>query len=157
MIFVKQKCCWLTIALFLFQLHLNLLYYKYEPTSWELRVYHIHCVKSVRTRSYSGPYLPVFGLNTERYSDECEKIQTRITPNTDTFYAVIVSQQATSSQPTSLRVANPRVYDLRVCKLTICVPEHANFFYEFSILRGLLYERNWFTYRLYQKSYHSFT
>ena len=28
----------------------------------------IHCVKSVRIRSYSGPYFPAFGLNTERYS-----------------------------------------------------------------------------------------
>ena len=28
----------------------------------------IHCVKSVRIRSYSGPCFPAFGLNTERYS-----------------------------------------------------------------------------------------
>ena len=27
-----------------------------------------HCVKSVRIRSYSGPYFPTFGLNTDRYS-----------------------------------------------------------------------------------------
>ena len=27
----------------------------------------IHCVKSVRFRSYSGPHFPAFGLNTERY------------------------------------------------------------------------------------------
>ena len=26
-----------------------------------------HCVKSVLIRSYSGPYFPAFGLNTERY------------------------------------------------------------------------------------------
>ena len=26
-----------------------------------------HCVKSVRIRSFSGPYFPAFGLNTERY------------------------------------------------------------------------------------------
>ena len=26
----------------------------------------LHCLKSVRIRSYSGPYFPVFGLNTER-------------------------------------------------------------------------------------------
>ena len=26
-----------------------------------------HCVKSVNIRSYSGPYFPAFGLNTERY------------------------------------------------------------------------------------------
>ena len=55
-----------------------------------------HCVKSVRIRSYSGPYFPAFGLNTKRYSVslrtqcECVKIPTRITPNMDTFYAVDV-------------------------------------------------------------------
>ena len=49
-----------------------------------------HCVKSVRIRSYSGPHSPAFGL---RYSvslhiqSECGKMRTRITPNTDTFYA----------------------------------------------------------------------
>ena len=44
--------------------------------------------------SYSGSYLPAFGLSTERYGvslriqSECGKIRTRITPNTDTFHAV---------------------------------------------------------------------
>ena len=53
-----------------------------------------HCVKSVRIRSYSGPYFPAFGPNRERYGvslriqSECGKIRTRITPNADTFYAV---------------------------------------------------------------------
>ena len=52
------------------------------------------CVKSVRIRSFSGQYFPVFGLHTERYSvsvriqSQCRKIQTRKTPNTDTFNAV---------------------------------------------------------------------
>ena len=56
----------------------------------------MHCVKSVRIWSYSGTYFPAFGLNNETYSAslriqcECGKIQTRITPNMDTFYAVIV-------------------------------------------------------------------
>ena len=43
--------------------------------------------KSLRIRSFSGPYFPAFGLNMDRYS-ECGKIWTRKTPNTDTFYAV---------------------------------------------------------------------
>ena len=30
-----------------------------------------YCVKSVRIRSFSGPYFPAFGLNTERYSVLC--------------------------------------------------------------------------------------
>ena len=52
-------------------------------------------VKSVRIRSYSCPYFPAFGLNTERYSvslriqSECGKMRNRITPNTDTFYTVL--------------------------------------------------------------------
>ena len=57
----------------------------------------MHCVKSVRIRSFSGPYFLVFGLNTERYrvslriQSECVKIRTRKTPNTGTYYAVMVS------------------------------------------------------------------
>ena len=52
------------------------------------------CVKSVQIRSFSGPYFPTFGLNSERYGvslriqSECGKMRKRITPNTDTFYAV---------------------------------------------------------------------
>ena len=55
----------------------------------------IHCAKSVRIRSYSDLYFPAFGLNTERYGvslriqSRCGKVRTRITPNTDTFHAVI--------------------------------------------------------------------
>ena len=53
-----------------------------------------YCVKSVRIRSYSGPYFPAFGLNTERYSvslrtqSEWRKIWIRVTPNTDNCYTV---------------------------------------------------------------------
>ena len=60
-----------------------------------LHFWALHCVKSVRIQSYSGPYFPAFGLNTERYSvslriqSECGKIRTRITPNTETFHAVL--------------------------------------------------------------------
>ena len=32
-----------------------------------------HCVKSVRIRSYSGPYFPAFGLNTETFSPNAGK------------------------------------------------------------------------------------
>ena len=57
----------------------------------------LQCVKSVRIWSFSGPYFPSFGLNTEKYfaslciQSEYEKIRTRKTPNTDTFHAVISS------------------------------------------------------------------
>ena len=33
----------------------------------KLKNLNLHCLKSVRIRSYSGPYFPAFGLNTERY------------------------------------------------------------------------------------------
>ena len=51
-------------------------------------------MKDVRIRSYSAPYFLAFELNTKRYGVflriqfECEKIRTRITPNTETFFAV---------------------------------------------------------------------
>ena len=62
----------------------------------------VHCVKSARIGSYSGPafflffqYIPAFGLNTERYGvsqhiqSKCRKTRTRITPNSDSSYAVV--------------------------------------------------------------------
>ena len=42
-------------------------------------------------KCYPDPYFPAFGLNTKRYGvslriqSECGKVQTRITPKTDTF------------------------------------------------------------------------
>ena len=63
-----------------------------------------HCAKSVRIRSYSGSYFPTFGLNTDRYGvslriqSECRKIRTRITPNTDTFHAVLLSRKCFSAE-----------------------------------------------------------
>ena len=51
-------------------------------------------MKSVPIRSYSDPHFSGFGLNTERYlvslriQSECDKMPTRITLNTDTFYVV---------------------------------------------------------------------
>ena len=42
-----------------------------------------HCIKNVRIWKFSGPCLPAFGQNTERY-----RIRTRKTPNMDTFHAV---------------------------------------------------------------------
>ena len=51
------------------------------------------CVKCVSIRSFSGPYFPEFGLDTDIYSvnihiqSKCEKILTRETPDTASFYA----------------------------------------------------------------------
>ena len=55
-----------------------------------------HYVKGSKYGVFSGPYFPSFGLNTERYGvslriqSECGEIETRKTPNTDTFHAVSV-------------------------------------------------------------------
>ena len=55
----------------------------------------IHCVRSVRIRSFSGLFFFAFELNLERYGvslriqSKCGKIRTREIPNTDTFHAVI--------------------------------------------------------------------
>ena len=60
--------------------------------------FQLHYVKSVGVRSYSGAHFPAFRLNTERYGvslriqSECGKMRTRITPNTETFYAVLSSK-----------------------------------------------------------------
>ena len=57
-----------------------------------------HCIKNVRIRSCSGPHFPAFGLNKEKYGvslriqSKYGKMRTRITPNVDTFYAVITSK-----------------------------------------------------------------
>ena len=50
-----------------------------------------HCVKSIRIRSYSGPHFLAFELNTVSLLIQSEygKMLTRITPNTDTFHAVL--------------------------------------------------------------------
>ena len=51
------------------------------------------CLKSTCIQSYSGPYFPAFGLNTERYEVsrhiqfKYRKMRTRINSNTDTFFA----------------------------------------------------------------------
>ena len=36
----------------------------------------MHCVKSVRIWSYSGPYFPALGLNTEIYEVQINRVQT---------------------------------------------------------------------------------
>ena len=41
-----------------------------------------HCLKSVRIWSFPGPFFPAFGIIIQ---NECGKIRTRKSPNTDTF------------------------------------------------------------------------
>ena len=67
------------------------------------------CVKNIRIRCYSCLHFPAFGLNTERYrlykyrdteysvslriQSDCGEMRTRITPNTDIFYAVTMKRK----------------------------------------------------------------
>ena len=48
------------------------------------------CVKSARIQSYSGPHFSRIFLHSDWISPNTGKMLTRITPNTDTFYALIV-------------------------------------------------------------------
>ena len=70
----------------------------------------INCLKIVRIRSYSSPHFPEFGVNNERdgvslrIQYECRKMLTRITPNTDTFYAVISITLTTTKITTALMI-----------------------------------------------------
>ena len=66
--------------------------FKYNKTEFRKTnsdFYHQHCVKSVRVRSYSGPYFSALGLNTERYEISL-RIQSKYgnIPNMDNFHAV---------------------------------------------------------------------
>ena len=74
-------------------------------------------MKSVRIRSFSGPYFLAFGLSLERYGTslriqyECEKIRTKKTANMDTFKAgaaVCVYVQALEiyGEPSRVRIDN---------------------------------------------------
>ena len=74
--------------------------FPHKESNYNLRNSTTHCVKSVRIQSYSGPHFSAFGLTTERYrvslriQSECVKLRTRITPNTDTFYAVTLQSRS---------------------------------------------------------------
>ena len=73
---------------------INMLQKRLLSCSFKRSLKNKYCVKSVRIRSFSGPYFPAFELNKERYSvslripSECRKIRTRKTPNRDTFHVV---------------------------------------------------------------------
>ena len=60
------------------------------------------CVKSVPIRSYSGPHFPAFGLNTEKMRRKCWKMGTRITPNRDTFYSVLIPSVFLNVKPSAI-------------------------------------------------------
>ena len=50
----------------------------------------LHCLKSVRIRSFSGTIFSAYGLNFQsNIQSKCGKIWTRKSPNTGTFHAVL--------------------------------------------------------------------
>ena len=52
----------------------------------------LHGVKSVRISSYSGPHFPAFGLTVSLCIQfKCAEMRARITPNSHTFYAVLLN------------------------------------------------------------------
>ena len=67
-------------------------------TGWNLKKG--HCIKSARIRSYSGPHFPRIFPHSDwirrdtispysvQMRENAGKMRTKITPNTDTFYAV---------------------------------------------------------------------
>ena len=87
----------------------------------------------VHIRSYSGPYFPAFRLNTEKYSVSLciqfafEKIRTRITPNTETFYTVTVYLKAELISNTSVGVTSKHKYTATY--------EHKDIYYTHKIHR----------------------
>ena len=86
-----------------------------------LRIYDLcHCLKSVRIRSFSGPYFAAFRLNREINSvnlhiqSECEKMRTRKTPNTDTFYVVYLGHKQRK-----IRQSFAELIEYKCCNFTI--------------------------------------
>ena len=58
-------------------------------------------VKSAKIRSFSGPYFPAFGLNTERYSvfsPNAGKYGPEKTPYLDTFQGVTFLEKTTGAK-----------------------------------------------------------
>ena len=82
----------------------------------------LRCINSVRIRSYSGPYLPAFGLISIQF--ECGKIRTRVTPNTDTFHAILrmflfLTQQTLTFQSQGQWLSWNRYFNKSILKLGI--------------------------------------
>ena len=74
----------------------------------------LHCVKGVHTQSFFGPYFPVFGLNTERYSvslrilSECRKMRNRTTPNRKIFRSALLIRQKTNKKESIINSINKK-------------------------------------------------
>ena len=79
-----QQLAWGGVGLWNFSSHLWIIF------EWTLSWIY-HCVQSVRIQSYSGPHFFRIFPHSDwilRMREHVGKMRTRITPNTDTFYAV---------------------------------------------------------------------
>ena len=79
----------------------------------------LHCAKSVRIRSNFGRHFPTFGIQSE-----CGKMWTRITPNTNTFYAVLPTITKYELQVTSIFAAAVYVWVAAMLSLSFTEKGH---------------------------------
>ena len=85
--FQKPRCSFVTFS---FVTLLSFLLATPTCTPWK------STLQSVRIQGFPGPYFSAFGLNTEGYRvslriwSKCGKRRTRKTPNTGSFYAVLM-------------------------------------------------------------------
>ena len=86
-IFTNPPTCLSIKLIFFTKTDKILFYFNHSVQYFMISLLYPKSLKSVRIRSYSGPYFPAFGLQTERcgvslrIQSKCEKIQTRIKPN----------------------------------------------------------------------------
>ena len=76
-----------------------------------------HYVKNVCIWSFSGPYFPAFRSVSLGIQSKCGKIQTRKTPNTDSFHAVLVQHDTLDLYETDMLhvlsyIANSEQFDI---------------------------------------------
>ena len=84
-----------------------------------------HCVKRIRIRSYSGrhffrifPHLDWIRRDTPvRMRENLGKMQTRITPNTDSFYAVSVTESFFKQNSKCFWITSLQYY---ICVVWVC-------------------------------------
>ena len=94
---LKMICLGQITSISTYRYHVNkkLHFASYDFTRWVgkglccIGWFAAHCIKSIRIRSYSGPHIPHIFTHSDLIQN-AEKIRTRITPNIDTFYPVLV-------------------------------------------------------------------
>ena len=108
------------ITFFTFFTFLLRIYFTFLCSTWISHT-EFHCVKRVRIRSYSGPHFSRIFSHLDwiqrdsispysvRMRENPGKMRTRITPNTDSFYAlffIVINKRKLSNQPPGYSYAN---------------------------------------------------